>query len=66
MATNVDLILNLRSAREWNSRVEEADGATDWKSSAGAEECSLRMERILIAARTVGLNAQASSSRATT
>jgi cyclic beta-1,2-glucan glucanotransferase len=66
MATNVDLILNLRSAREWNSRLEEADGATDWKSSPGAEERSLRMERILIAARTVGTNAQASSSRTTT
>src|SRR6266436_5769794 len=66
MATNVDLILNLRSAREWNSRLEEADGATDWKSSAGAEERSLRMERILIAARTVGINAPASSSRITT
>ena len=25
MATNVDLILNLRSAREWHSRLEEAD-----------------------------------------
>ena len=66
MATNVDLILNLRSAREWNSRLEEADRAADWKSSAGAEERSLRMERILIAARTVGINAPASSSRITT
>src|SRR5882724_3705964 len=66
MATNVDLILNLRSTREWNSRLEEADGAMDWKSSAGAEERSLRMERILIAARTVGINAPASSSRTTT
>ena len=43
MATNVDLILNLRSAREWNSRLEEADGATDWKSSSGAEERGLRV-----------------------
>src|SRR5258708_11805267 len=66
MATKVDLILTLRSARVWNSRLEEADGATDWKSSAGAEERSLRMERILVAARTVGINAQASSSRTTT
>jgi len=46
--------------------LEEADGAMDWKSSAGAEERSLRMERILIAARTVGINAPASSSRITT
>src|SRR5258705_996351 len=66
MATNVDLILNLRSARVWNSRLEEADGATDWKSSAGVEERIRRMDRILIAARTVGINAQASSSRTTT
>jgi hypothetical protein len=66
MATNVDLILNLRSAREWNSRLEEADGTAHWKNSAGAEECSLRMERILAAARAGGLNTQSSVRRTIT
>jgi hypothetical protein len=63
MATNVDLILNLRSAREWNSGLEDADGTLHWKSSACAEERGLRMERILAVARTGGLNAQANSRR---
>ncbi len=45
MATNVDLILNLRSAREWNSHLEDADEIALWKNSAGAEETCLRKER---------------------
>src|SRR5882762_9595116 len=63
MATNVDLILNLRSAREWNSGLEDADGTLRWKSSACAEERPLRMERILAVARTGGLSAQANARR---
>ena len=63
MATNVDLILNLRSAREWNSRLEDAGEMAHWKNSAGAEESCLRMERILAAAHTDGLRAQANSRR---
>jgi len=63
MATNVDLILNLRSAREWNSRLEEADEMAQWKNSAGAEEPCLRKERILAAAHAEGLRAQENSRR---
>src|SRR6266478_4147650 len=63
MATNVDLILNLRSAREWNSRLEEADEMAHWKNSAGAEEPCLRKERILAAARADGLRARENSRR---
>src|SRR6201998_2244199 len=63
MATNVDLILNLRSAREWNSRLEEADEMAQWKNSAGAEEPCLRKERILAAAHADGLRAQENSRR---
>jgi len=63
MATNVDLILNLRSAREWNSRLEEADEMAEWKNSAGAEEPCLRKERILAAAHAEGLRAQENSRR---
>src|SRR6266481_2193555 len=63
MATNVDLILNLRSAREWSTRLEEADEMVHWKNSAGAEEPCLRKERILAAAHADGLRAQANSRR---
>jgi hypothetical protein len=63
MATNVDLILNLRSAREWNSRLEDADEMAHWKNSACAEESCVRTERILAAAHTDGLRAQANSRR---
>src|SRR6201998_4045902 len=66
MATNVDLILNLRSAREWNSRLEEADDVEQWKNSAGAEEACLRKERILAAAHADGLKAQENSRRTIT
>ncbi len=66
MATNVDLILNLRSAREWNSRLEEADEIALWKNSAGAEETCLRKERILAAAHAEGLQAHENSRRTIT
>jgi len=64
MATSIELVLNLRSAREWNSGFEDADGTAHWKSSAGAEECSRRLERILAAARVGGLEPQAKPRRA--
>src|SRR6266478_9786070 len=63
MATNVDLILTLRSACGWNSRLEEADEMAEWKNSAGAEEPCLRKERILAAAHAEGLRAQENSRR---
>ena len=58
MATNIELVLNLRSAREWNSGFEDTDGTAHWKNSAGAEECTRRLERILAAARVDGLKTQ--------
>ena len=64
MATSIELVLNLRSAREWNSAFEDADGTAHWKNSAGAEECSRRLERILTAARVGGLKPQMKSRRA--
>src|SRR5258708_40292668 len=66
MATNVDLILNLRSAREWNSHLEDADEIALWKNSAGAEETCLRKERILAAAHAEGLKAQENPRRTIT
>jgi cyclic beta-1,2-glucan synthetase len=64
MATSIELVLNLRSAREWNSAFEDAEGTAHWKNSAGAEECSRRLERILTAARLGGLTPQTKSRRA--
>ena len=64
MATSIELVLNLRSAREWNSGFEDADGTAHWKNSAGAEECSRRLERILTAARVGGLKPQTKARRA--
>jgi hypothetical protein len=58
MATSIDMVLNLRSAREWNSGFEDADATAHWKNSAGAEECARRLERILAAARRDGLQSQ--------
>jgi cyclic beta-1,2-glucan synthetase len=63
MATNIELVLNLRSAREWNSGFEDADGTAHWKNSAGAEECTRRLEHIISAARVDGLQAQAKPRR---
>ncbi len=63
MATSFDLILNLRSAREWSSALEDADTASQWTNSAAADQSGHRMERILTAARLDGLRAQSKSSR---
>ena len=63
MGTNIDLVLNLRSAREWNSRLEETECAALLKNSEGNEEACRRLERILAAARMSGLTAQANSRR---
>ena len=63
MGTSLDLALNLRSAREWHKSFEGADGATHWKNTAGVEECTRRLERILSAARLDGLKAQTKSRR---
>ena len=48
-------MLNLRSAREWHSKLEDGDGTAHWKNTAGAEECQHRLERIVAAARGGGL-----------
>jgi cyclic beta-1,2-glucan synthetase len=63
MATNFDLVLNLRSAREWSSALEDADTASQWTNSAAADQSGHRMERILTAARLDGLRAQSKSGR---
>ena len=64
MATNMDLVLNLRSAREWHSSLElDLYGTACCKSSADAEECARRHENILTAARATGLAAETKSHR---
>src|SRR5438045_2776375 len=64
MGTSIDLALSLRSAREWNKGLEDADGAAHWKYAAGAEESTRRLERIIAAAHLDGLQADAKSKRA--
>jgi hypothetical protein len=64
MATSIDMVLNLRSAREWSTVLEDADPSAHWKNSAAAEECAQRLERIVTAARLDGLQAQTKSRRA--
>jgi hypothetical protein len=64
MATSIDMVLNLRSAREWSTVLEDADPSAHWKNSAAAEECAQRLERIITAARLDGLTAKAKSRRA--
>src|SRR5262245_14922425 len=49
MATGMELILNLRSAREWHRALEE--GAECRASTAAAEETARRLEKILAVAR---------------
>ena len=63
MATSIDLVLNLRSAREWSSAFEDTDVTAHWRSFAGAEECAHRLERILAAAHGDGLEAQSKLQR---
>jgi hypothetical protein len=58
MATSIDMVLNLRSAREWNSGFEDADLTAHWKNFAPVEECERRLEHILAAARGDGLQAE--------
>ena len=64
MATSIDTVLNLRSAREWHSSLEDAEGTAHWKNSAGAEECTHRLERIIAAAGAEGLRAEGKPRRA--
>jgi len=64
MATSIDTVLNLRSAREWHSSLEDAEGTAHWKNSAGAEECTHRLERIIAAAGAEGLQAEGKPRRA--
>jgi cyclic beta-1,2-glucan synthetase len=64
MATSIDMVLNLRSAREWSTVLEDADSSAHWKNSAAAEDCARRLECIITAARLDGLQAQAKPSRA--
>ena len=49
MATGMELILNLRSAREWHSGLEENNERN--AVAAAAEETARRLEKILTAAR---------------
>ena len=56
MATNFDLVLNLRSAREWKPALEDAD-ASRWKDTGAVEERAARLEHLLTAARLPGLSA---------
>ena len=60
MATGMELVLNLRSAREWHSVLEE-DLAKP--GTADARESERRLEQILAAARRDGLEAQKKSRR---
>ena len=55
MATGMELVLSLRSAREWHSILEEDFGKP---GAANAGESARRLERILAAARREGLEAQ--------
>src|SRR5215469_2424617 len=50
MATGIDVVLNLRSAREWHSTLEDSDSSAHWRSSAAAEEKLRRIEKIVAAA----------------
>jgi hypothetical protein len=56
-------VLNLRSAREWHSNLEDAEGTAHWKNAAGAEECVHRLERIVAAARVGGLQVDSKTRR---
>jgi len=61
MATGMELILNLRSAREWHSALEEHSERS--AVAAAAEETARRLEKILTEARRNGLKAQAKQRR---
>ena len=62
MATGMELILNLRSAREWTAALE--DGAHLNAVGADAtEESARRLERILSAARQEGLKVRGKARR---
>jgi len=61
MATGMELILNLRSAREWHSSLEEHSERS--AVAAAAEETARRLEKILTAARRNGLKAQTKQRR---
>jgi hypothetical protein len=64
MATSIDTVLNLRSAREWHSSLEDAEGMAQWKISEGEEERTHRLERIMAGARIEGLRVEAKPRRA--
>ncbi|HXT27519.1 MAG TPA: glucoamylase family protein [Candidatus Eisenbacteria bacterium] len=64
MATGMELILNLRSAREWHSALEESGERS--AIQAAAEETARRLERILAAARRDALKTQAKQRRRVT
>lgn len=61
MATGMELILNLRSAREWHSSLEEHSERR--AVAAAAEESARRLEKILTAARRSGLKTQTKQRR---
>jgi hypothetical protein len=61
MATGMELILNLRSAREWHSALEENNERN--AVAAATEETARRLEKILTAARRDGLKAQSKQRR---
>ena len=63
MATSIDTVLNLRSAREWHSSLEDAEGTAQWKISEGSEERAHRIERIIAAAHLDGLRVEAKPRR---
>jgi len=64
MATGMELILNLRSAREWHSALEESGERS--AVQAAAEETARRLEKILAAARHDALKTQAKQRRRVT
>jgi len=59
MATGMELILNLRSAREWHSALEEHDES----KAVAVEESARRLEKILAAAHHDGLKTQSKQRR---
>src|SRR5215471_7960676 len=61
MATGMELILNLRSAREWHSSLEEHSERS--AVAAAAEETARRLEKILTEARRNGLKTQTKQRR---
>ncbi|HKF26428.1 MAG TPA: hypothetical protein VKB24_10635, partial [Candidatus Acidoferrum sp.] len=61
MATGMELILNLRSAREWHSALEETSERS--AVAAAAEETTRRLEKILAEARRNGLKTQSKQRR---